>query len=302
MDFDSYSLRVFCQVMQDKTFSEAARSLRVTQPTVSQQIAKLESVTGKLFQRVGHNLIPSPIAHEFHSMAIQVLDRVEEFKHGLHQQQNLPQGLVRYAMPESCQWTPHYKSIMAQLSHLPNIRFQISILPSHEIIQSILEAKIDFGFIVGERLSPELRFQKFSDEAYSAIASDRALFECLTKSEKIGNLRLVTYPGWELFFSTWATHHGLGEKFISRLQAPVLHIGTLAGAIHAIQQGTGVGIIPTHCVEKELSKGDLFEWSPKKKDRALNPIYLARRIGEKMPKRVETTIELLTKAKMKERV
>jgi DNA-binding transcriptional LysR family regulator len=68
----------------------------------------------------------------------------------------------------------------------------------------------------------------------------------------------------------------------------------------AVQQGAGLGIIPTHCVQSELQKGTLLEWQGKKSERAYNPIYLAKRLGERLPKRVETTIDLLMNAKLKE--
>ncbi|CAK9252007.1 unnamed protein product [Sphagnum jensenii] len=285
--------------MQDKTFSGAARSLKITQPTVSQQIAKLEAVVGKLFQRVGHNLVPSAVAKEFYALVNQTLERVDEFEQAIHQAQILPQGLVSYAMPESCQWTPHYKSIMRQLSKLPEVRFNISILPNPEIVRALHEGKIDFGFVVGEKLSPELRFQKFSHEVYSAVAEDQKLFENIAKPTGFEKTRWVTFPGWELFFNTWARHHDFTGRFESQLHHPTVHVGTLAGAIHAIQEGAGVGIIPTHCVAAELKKGSLVEWG--KKERAFNPIYLAKRVGEKLPKRVETTIELLSQIKLGEK-
>ena len=200
MDLDLYGIRVFVQVMNDKTFSEAARSLRISQPAVSQQIAKLETQVGKLFQRVGHQLVPTPIAHELQSLANEMLDRMGEFEQKLHLQQNAIKGLVRYAMPESCQWTPHYKSIMRQLAKLPEVRFQIHILPNDQITEALIEARLDFAFVVGEKVSPELRFQKFSQEAYSAIAADASLFHPLNDSSTLEDIRLVTYPGWELFF------------------------------------------------------------------------------------------------------
>lgn len=300
MDLDLYGLKVFSQVMSDKTFSEAARSLRVSQPAVSQQIAKLESHVGKLFQRVGHQLVPTPLAFEFQSLASEMLERMETFEQKLQIQRNTVQGLVRYAMPESCQWTPHYKSIMKKLSSLPEVRFQIHILPNEQITQALMEARLDFAFVVGERVSPELRFQKFSHEVYSAVGRDAALFAPLSPSGRLEELRLVTYPGWELFFTTWAKHHGITSRQLARIPSPVVHIGTLAGAIHAIQQGAGIGIIPTHCVASELQEKSLHEWNSKKAERAYNPIYLAKRVGEKLPKRVETTIEMLIQAKLKD--
>ena len=65
MDLEIRALRIFCQVMQDKSFSEAARSLKITQPTVSQQIAKLEHEYGaRLFERIGHEIVPTMAAKE----------------------------------------------------------------------------------------------------------------------------------------------------------------------------------------------------------------------------------------------
>ena len=161
MDLDLYGLRVFAQVMTDKTFSETARSLRISQPAVSQQIAKLESHVGKLFQRVGHQLVPTPMAHEFLSLANEILDRMGDFEQKLQAQQNTVRGLVRYAMPESCQWTPHYKSIMRQLTQLPEVRFQIHILPNDQIIQALMEARLDFAFVVGEKFLRSSGFKSF---------------------------------------------------------------------------------------------------------------------------------------------
>jgi DNA-binding transcriptional LysR family regulator len=226
MDIDLHALRIFSQVMESKTFSGAARTLGITQPTVSQQIAKLEAEVGRLFQRVGHALVPTPLAAELRAFSTQVLDQASEFERRLAQQKNSLRGLVRYAMPESCQWTPHYKSIMRSLSALPELRFQIHILPNDETMKGLLEGHLDFGFICGQRLSPELRFQRFSEERYVAVAANARSLTAIDGDEP---LRLITYPGWEQFFQTWAKHHGLSDRFGQRLPAPVVEIGTLAG-------------------------------------------------------------------------
>lgn len=297
MDMDLHALRIFSQVMESKTFSAAARQLGITQPTVSQQIAKLEGEVGRLFQRVGHALVPTPLATELLTFSTQILEQASVFEARLARQKDSLQGLVRYSMPESCQWTPHYRSIMRGLSALSELRFQIQILPNEETMKELLEGHLDFAFVCGERLSPELRFQRFSEERYVAVAAERKLLAAIDSD---GPLRLVTYPGWELFFQTWAKHHGLSDRLGRRLPVPVVQIGTLAGAIHAIQEGAGVGVVPSQCVRKDLDEGALFEGRPKAKGRkeaASNPIYLARRLGEPLPRRVEAVIQMLVELK-----
>ena len=299
MDIEFYGLRIFCQVMQDSTFSKAAQSLKITQPTVSQQIAKLEHhLQGKLFERVGHDLIPTDLANELYGLASNIVSTIDEFGDKLQNQRSHPKGLVRYAMPESCQWTPHYRKIMSQLIETPDITFKIDILPNEQIIQSLIEGKIDFGFVVGERLAPELRFQKFSDEAYVVVSRKKEFFKPLSKGGDLTQLRLITYPGWELFFSLWAKAHGLWKELKPQLMEPAVHIGSLAGAIHAIQEGAGIGIVPTQCVAKDLAEKNLFEWKSEKIVAVTSPVYIAKKVGKILPKRAEIVMSK-TSASMK---
>ena len=299
MDFDLYALRIFTRTVEEGSFSKAARLLGVTQPTVSLQIGKLEGqLKCRLFERVGHDIHLTAPGHELYQFSQSLLGQSEEFIDRIKHNQISPRGLVRYAMPESCQWTPHYRKIMNQISVFPEMQFEIGILPTHEILKQLLESKIDFGFVVGERLHPELRFEKFSDERYSAVAAHKKLFDPFEK-RTVDTLRLIAYPGWDLFFSVWAKANGLSKAFKEKLHRPSIQIGTLAGAIHAAQEGAGVAIIPTHCVMDELKAKKLFEWSvQKEKDvSASNPVYIAKRTGEKLPRRCQVVLELLLKAK-----
>lgn len=296
MDMELYGLRIFCQVMVDRTFSQAAKSLKLTQPTVSQQIAKLEAVMGtRLFERVGHDVIPTPVAKKLYQFAVNLLGQVDEFAQAHLEQQTLPKGKVRYAMPESCQWTPHFRKIMGQISKLPEIQFDVEILPNDLIVKGLLEATLDFGFIVGGKLTPELRYERFSDEKYSAVAARSEHLSPFSRS-KPEDLRLITYPGGEPYLETWSKAHG----FKRGLSGAVVKVGTLAGAIHAVEEGAGVSVIPTHCVSDLLQKKKLFTWESKKSVEASSPIYLARRVGDRHPKRVEIVLEMLRKAKSDE--
>ena len=298
MDVSVQMLRIFCKVVEEKSFSGAARALKITQPTVSQQIARIESeIGGKCFERVGHAIHLTPTGQEFYQMAKEVLEKTNDFSERLKEQKSLPSGLVRYAMPESCQWTPHYRKIMAQIRDFPQIRFEISILPNETILDRLTKAEIDFGFIAGEKLNPELRFEKFSDEHYSAVASDKNLFTPL-RQNNIQQLRIISYPGWEEFFVAWAKAHDLLNVMKQHLSSSTINIGTLAGAIHAAQEGAGIVVIPTHCVFDDIDSEKLHVFNASKGKSATRPIYLARRLGEKLPRRVELVMEMLKSAKI----
>ncbi|MEZ4813823.1 MAG: LysR family transcriptional regulator [Bdellovibrionota bacterium] len=296
VDFDSRELQCFLLVLKERNFSRVASILGVTQPTISLQISRLETkLGGRLFERLPQGLHPTALAHELEGVALKIIEAIESFDEDLKADQSLLKGTVRYAMPESCQWTPHYRAIMAKIKEFPDLNFKIEILPNHLISEKLLSAEIDFGFIVGEKNHPELRFEKFSDETYTLAANDIGILKNFTKSKDLSSLRIIAYPGWELFFSCWCEAQGLSKKLKSLQSTPTVKIGSLAGAIHALQEGAGVCVVPTHCISNELKSSKLFEI--KKQSPAQHPVYLARRHGVKQPARVTRVMELLKEAK-----
>jgi DNA-binding transcriptional LysR family regulator len=291
MNIELYTLRIFSKVMELQSFSEAGRHLGLTQPTISQQISKLEGTLGKrLFERVRHEIIPTAIARQLLPYAQQMLSLAEETENFLSDQKTKLRGDVSYAMPESCQWTPHFRHIMSEIRTLPDVQFKIGILPTDKVAMGIVEGEYDFGFIVGEKLHPELSFEKFADEPYAMVGADDSIFEAFRK-KKYDQVRIVTFPGWELFFTTWLKTHGIYSDVKKNMKTPSVNIGTLAGAIHAIQEGAGAGVLPLQCVPAGLAEFKI------KNTVASNPIYVAKRVGDKLTKRAETVLEMLKKSK-----
>lgn len=298
MDVNTKNFRIFVDLMKTLSFSKTAKNLGIAQPTASQQIAKLESDLGRvLFERHGHRITPTDLARKLYLYAEGMLEQMDAFYDEVQAQNHQPSGLVRYAMPESCQWTPHFRKIMREMKTYPDIQFEIDIRPTAEVAEGILSGHYDFGFITGEKLTPELRFDKFSDEHYSFVATERSLFEPL-RSGDYSSLRLISFPGWELFFTSWTNAHGLKTKLTSKLPRPTVHIGTLAGAIHACLEGTGVAVLPTHCIFDPIDRAELKVYEVKQIEPPSCPIYLCRKTGGKLSKRAELTLELLKQAKL----
>lgn len=297
MLMEFYLLKTFAQVMNTKSFSAAAKALNVTQSSVSQQIAKLEQqVDGKLFQRVGHEIIPTDLAKNLNRLATSVLENVREFQEMHQKNLQLPSGIVRYAMPESCQWTPHFQWVMGILTRYPEVQLEVDILTNEKIIERLLDGSIDFGFIIAERPRTEFHYEKFSNEMYSAVAADKNLLEPLN-GKKEAALRLIKYPGADLYLSAWGKAAGLSTRIKEASHQPVLRVGTLAGAINAANSGAGVAIIPTHCVRNELKSNKLIELKIPNPTQASHPIYFVKRHREKQPQRVSVIIDLLKRAK-----
>ena len=299
MDFDSNGLKIFCTVLTKGSFSAAARELKISQPSVSQMIARLEEKLGSnLFERIGHEVIPTRVAQEFHRFALSVLEQVSAFETKLMSGQTNPRGLVRFAKPESCLWTPYYRMIMRELSKFAELQIEIEIATNDEIIDGILRDRYDFGFVVGERIQSEIRFEQFGYEEYVAVQQSSAKSDSLAAAN-LENLRIISYPGWERYFETWSTAQGMWQRLRKLDLQPVVRVGNLAGALHAVQEGAGIGIFPSQCVQEQLMKKTLKRMDPKPEVIAKTSVHLAKRRSFIFPARVETVVATLRQAKAK---
>lgn len=80
-------LEAFRTVVDNRSVTQAATILRVTQPAVSAQIARLEAQVGfDLFERTGGRLKPTPEGRQFYAEAMHALgmiDRLEQVSSGI---------------------------------------------------------------------------------------------------------------------------------------------------------------------------------------------------------------------------
>lgn len=297
MDLGVQILRILCATVEEKSFSGAARKLKITQPTVSQQIARLESeIDGKIFERSGKSIHLTVIGEKLYRTAKEIVLKADLLTNDLKEQKCNPKGLVRYAMPESCQWTPHYLKVMSLMSAYPEIQIEIVICSNKQTQELLVKSEIDFAFVTGDIDDTETIIEKFADEHYSLVASSTQFFEPLTQ-KKINDFRLVSFPGNESFLITWADTFNLLSELRNSISYPNIKIGNMIGAIHAVIEGAGALVVPTHCVLDEIASGKLVVFKPDLGSMATQPIYMIKRPKEVLPRRCQIVIDLLTKSK-----
>lgn len=76
-----HQLRYFCAIVQQGTFTRAAESEHVSQPSLSQQILKLEDeLGGKLFNRLPRVARLTPLGESFLPRALAILQEIRDSK------------------------------------------------------------------------------------------------------------------------------------------------------------------------------------------------------------------------------
>jgi LysR family hydrogen peroxide-inducible transcriptional activator len=76
-----HQLRYFCAIVKQGTFTRAAESVYVAQPSLSQQILKLEDeLGGKLFYRLPREARLTPLGEFFLPRALAILQEIRDSK------------------------------------------------------------------------------------------------------------------------------------------------------------------------------------------------------------------------------
>ena len=169
--FDLMKLKTFIYAAENLSFSEAAKRLHLTQPTVSHHIKTLEqSLGGELFVRSGHMLkltetghLLLPWAHKLVHEAIQVEELMATRKDNFV-------GHLRIA----CSTTAG-KYILPQLAarfcqRYPGIRVSILACTPEHIMVRLLEGEANLGVISSDNLCGNgLECQEFFNDFITLI-------------------------------------------------------------------------------------------------------------------------------------
>lgn len=97
-----HQLRYFVTVAREGTFTRAAERLYLTQPSLSEQIRKLEGELGSpLFERLGRSLVLTAAGEAFRPHAERVLHEIEQSRVRIQEVRGLRSGRLTIGVPSS---------------------------------------------------------------------------------------------------------------------------------------------------------------------------------------------------------
>jgi DNA-binding transcriptional LysR family regulator len=156
MTLDPDDLATFLAVVQEKSFGRAASSLLVSQPTVSERIARIErSVGDDLFVRGPRGVSLTTSGERLRPFAERILSLMDEAVEAVGSTLQLPPLRV------GVHSTFAYRVGPLVVSALQNPTRTIRIRDAHsdQIIAMLLDGVLDVGFVLPGARPPALRFE-----------------------------------------------------------------------------------------------------------------------------------------------
>jgi DNA-binding transcriptional LysR family regulator len=255
MDFRK--LLVFCKVFELKSFSKAAKQTHLTQPSVSGYIASLESLLATtLFDRHKREVTPTQAGRLFYGYAKDLLAMKEEAVNEI----NLFLGRKRGSLSLGGSTIPGQyilPNILGQFKTLyPEVKIYLHIRDTQQIIELILQEKIEMGAVGAKIDESKLIFMPFTkDELVLAIPTSYYL----PKKEKSPFAILKGIPfimredgsGTRIAIERFLNQKGID---INNLNV-VAELGSTEAVRQAIINGIGVSILSKRAIEVELKAG-----------------------------------------------
>ena len=201
---DNQNLSAFIMVAENKSFSEAAYVLDVTQSTISKRIALLESQVGKkLFDRIARRIALTEAGQELLPRARRILKEYANAVQAINDLSGNVSGILRLAISHhlGLHRLPDLLKIFSKT--YPDVVLDIEFMDSEKAYERIMQAKSEIGIItLGSEIHPNIHKKEIWDDPLKFVCSkDHALSKLLDPElEDLANFPVIlpglnTYTG-----------------------------------------------------------------------------------------------------------
>lgn len=140
----TYQLQVFLAVVEEGSFTAAARRLHLTQPAVSRQVRLLQEHLGvNLFRRVGRRMVNTPAADRLVEMARRALSLSRHIEDEMAFLRGEVTGVLRVGGSGAPAWHVLSWLLPAFRADYPGIGFHLEMLPADGAGRVLREGRLD---------------------------------------------------------------------------------------------------------------------------------------------------------------
>ncbi|HET6780606.1 MAG TPA: selenium metabolism-associated LysR family transcriptional regulator [bacterium] len=247
-----HQLRIFYTVARLGSFSRAAEELRISQPSVSIQVADLErSLRVDLFEQLGKRIYLTDAGRVLEDYARRILNLVEEANSALAE----VAGEFRGRLTIGASTTPGTyvlpRVIGAFQEKYPNVTVTLDIANTRRIQERILRNELDLGIVGWEVSSHNLEvLPLLEDELVLVVPPGHQLAQAETVQAKV--LRDQRVIMRERGSGTReAAEAALREAGV--VLSPAMELGSNEAIKEAVAAGLGVTILSTLAVAPEVA-------------------------------------------------
>jgi DNA-binding transcriptional LysR family regulator len=258
---DFNGLMIFASVAKAKSFSEAARRLKMPLASVSRRVADLEQELGvRLLERSTRNLRLTEVGAEVLEYAQRSLEICEAVDSIVSNHHATVSGVLRISAPPNISDSLLAPMLCAFRVSYPNVHVQALITERH--IDHIADG-VDLAFRVGALKDASLVARRLLTYRHRLVASPNYLKDVdpPRKPSDLLSHQMITFSYWKPETSFTFVHVDTKVKETVTF-VPYLSMNDFAGLTPALLDGQGIGDLPPVVQPELVRDGRLVEVMP----------------------------------------
>jgi DNA-binding transcriptional LysR family regulator len=252
------TLKVFCDLVESRSFSRAAVRNFITQSAVSQQVKNMETkFETQLLRRDGKAVSPTPAGKIFYERSRAILD---SFEHMQLEMKSIGQdmaGSLRVATIYSVGLHEMSVVIKTFLKIYPKVNLHVEYSKGSQVYEDCLSGAVDLGIVTYPEPRKGLRIITLPADKLVLICSpDHPLAR--RHHVDIRKLNAQTYVAWEKGIASRRALDRIFQEHDIRLNI-VMEFDNIETIKRSVEIGAGISIVPLLSVQKEVQSGSLVQ-------------------------------------------
>ena len=245
-----HQMKIFWAVSQAKSYTKASKMLGLAQPSLSQQISKLEDELGsKLFDRVAGKIQLTEAGKFLYSKAEMILANIEETEEGLKEFSQKTRGVIKVGMLSSVARNILPPSVKIFSKVYPNIEINVLEVAPAEAIDLLYARQLNVAVVAVDSIAAS-NLSFFTKEVFSdpyVLATPKNLN--LNSIKNINNLdkKKESILRSTILFEFGSQHKkridAWFEKNIGDVKV-LAHTRSYEVALSLVEAGLGVVVLP----------------------------------------------------------
>jgi DNA-binding transcriptional LysR family regulator len=285
------TLKIFCDVVENQSFSLAASQNFITQSAVSQQIRGLEERYGKrLLERKRGSVRPTAAGEILHEASREILHAFNEMEARLQGLSNVITGSIRVGTVHSVGLYELSEPLKAYFADFPHVNVYLEYDRASHIYEQVLRGNVDLGIVAYPTARAQVTVLDFrTDRLVLVCAPDHGISE---RAEiPVTSLDGERFIGFEKGIPT---RQAL-DRLFSEKEIEVQYVAELDNiemVKRLVEVGAGIAVIPEKACVHEVQAGSLLKIELSDRD-LTRPIGIIYRTGKHFSPAVEKFVEYL---------
>lgn len=285
------SLKVFCDLVESRSFSQAAVRNFVTQSAVSQQVKNLEIRFEKpLLVRDGRSVSTTEAGRIVYEASRAILDRFHHMQLEMKSVGEEMAGSVRVASVYSVGLYELSRVIKTFLKRYPKVNLHVEYSRANRVYEDCLKGAIDLGIVPYPKPRKGLEVVTLPADRLILICSPEHPF---ARHRHI-NISKVSGQNFVAFEKDIPSRHAIDtilEENNARVRV-VMEFDNIETIKRSVEIGAGISIVPLLSVQREVQSGTLVQLHFTRQN-FFRPLGIVLKKRRSLSAPVEKFIELL---------